>query len=245
MKRVILLTYMALLLLISVAKGEVIYNYDPSDLHIGNPPNSGAYLFGDEVRPISNIALGILLNGHPNPTLLDSPLLLILGVPNQTSLPPSISSVLTGGTASGPTYMTSLDPGEEVYTILGRGDQTNNSNNFTNWHDADLAVNGINAAFFGIFVYDLYDTGIKSTSHNPVNVIFESDIPQGTFAIAYDTLTKIKNNDDIEITPFSTAFTESGLTTGEGFPIPEPSTIVLLGSGILGVALYGRRRFKK
>ena len=32
---------------------------------------------------------------------------------------------------------------------------------------------------------------------------------------------------------------------GRCYSVPEPSTLLLLGSGILGLAVFGRKRFKK
>jgi hypothetical protein len=156
MKRNILAVGLIVLSLVfaGIAHADIIqYAVDPSILHIGNPPNGGTYLFNNEVNPIGNTSLGIAMQGQPH-TTLDSPLWLILGVPNSTSLTPAISGLtgLSGGSAGAPTYMTNLDPGEEVYGILNVGGGSNNSNSFTNFNAADLAINGINAKYFGIFV---------------------------------------------------------------------------------------------
>lgn len=40
-------------------------------------------------------------------------------------------------------------------------------------------------------------------------------------------------------------FDDDGSDKVPGAPIPEPGTIMLLGSGLMGVAAYGRKRFKK
>ena len=37
----------------------------------------------------------------------------------------------------------------------------------------------------------------------------------------------------------------TGTFTGGGDPIPEPATMLLLGSGLIGIAVSGKKRFKK
>lgn len=227
MKKLSLFTCAVFLFLVSIAQAGAV-------LHLGSPPNSGAYLYGEEVRPIGDTSLGILENGNGNPTLND-PLLLIIGVVNQTnstySAPDISLSAGTGSTASYGGYFTS----GEVYSFLGLTGG-NASNNFGNWAAADLAVNGITATGFGIFVYEL--TGTDITGGAQVDVTFASDLALGTFAVAYGTSTSTNSKGKVTTRVFSTPFTESGLT----HKVPEPSTLLLFGMGLLGLGFFGRNK---
>ncbi len=198
-------------------------------LHIGDPPNTGTYLFGSEVRPIGDTSLGILENGNGNP-LLDDPLKLIIGVPDDSFSAPSINWV--DGSASGSASATSggLFSSGEVYSFLGLSGG-NNSNSFGNWAAADLAVNGLTVSGFDIFYYNINGSGI--TGGKTIDVTFASALPVGTFAVAYGEYTGGAGPTKI----FSTPFTESGM-------VPEPSTLLLLGSGLIGLAGFGRKKHK-
>ncbi len=251
MKKTLLVTIG--LLLVFVATAAFAYVADPNDpavLHIGNPPNSGTYLYGSEVQPISNTTLGILNNGSGQPTL-NNPLLLILGVPNATSssfTAPAITlsqgTGIVGGTnVFGGTWnvstgyagnFTKNSTANDVYQFIGLNPYGNASNNFGNWAAADLAVNGITANGFGIFVYSLYNTQI--TGGSTVNVTFGNALSNGIFAVAYGQALK-----GGKIQSWTTPFTESGLT----HQVPEPGTLLLLGSGILGLGIFGRKKFTK
>ena len=195
-------------------------------LHIGNPPNSGTYLFGDEVQPVPNNTLGILENGNGNPDL--NTVSLILGIPN-VSASDYLDGVLANGQAAD--YSGQLNPGGEAYTSAGFNPPGNNSNSFTNWAAADLAVNGITATTFGLYAYTFTGSPFLTGGADVTIDFTGGTIDDGSFAIAWASVT----NSPTRI--FSTPFTESGL-------VPEPSTLLLLGSGLIGLAGFGRKKYK-
>ncbi|WP_224981889.1 PEP-CTERM sorting domain-containing protein [Geomonas agri] len=125
----------------------------------------------------------------------------------------------------------------DLYSWMGLVPSGNASNNFGNWHDADLAVNGIDASFFAIFVYSLNGTGISGGE--TIDVTFSDPLANGTFVVAYGQA-YVGNGPDPGIHSFTTPFTEAGLTHTP--PVPEPGTMILLGTGFLGLAIWGKRR---
>jgi hypothetical protein len=264
----------AIAALLSVSPAAFAQLLDGSTLQIGNPPTAG-----DPNQISNNLVVinlnnngGVNTGGKPN---LKQPVLLVLGIPNvgnnffngvnpvvsvtssaggsptSTLGGPSVYSGVwdasTGFATNGP--MDGSPTHNEVYSILGVDPPTNNSNHFSNWAAADLAINGITVSEFGIYVIEI--NGIL-TDKGSLSVTFPTsgagELPQGTFVVAY-------GQDDKHV--YDTPFTESGLTTNGppppppppppfGGPVPEPASLVLLSlGGVIGLGALGFKRRQK
>jgi hypothetical protein len=209
---------------------------DPATLHIG--PNVGNT--SDPVQ-IGTSSLVTVTQNSGGVGVLDSPWQLILGIPDVTSGAPTITSVdgtavSISGTFSG--SLTSASGSTDAYTAAGFVMADTNSNNWSNWSGADQSLLGLNPSSFGLFVYNITEPpnlGAKDT----VSLQFDS-LSAGTFVIAYGQIAS-----GSKITVYDTPFTEAGLETGTTSAVPEPSTIALALSGLVGFGLVGVRRFRR
>jgi hypothetical protein len=237
-KLLVTLMGITLILMVSVVHATVLPGPGQDGLaylHVGDPPNpvgtTNTYLYNGETVNISSTHLTIL--DVDGPTVLN-PVWLILGVPNKSGgefTAPSIA--LSQGTLVGvmSPLNNSLDPGEKLYQDMFsvQGDA---SQSFTNWSEWDLAVNGITATKFGIYVYQLTNENLKGK--DTIDVTFNSPLDNGTFAVAMSWAEKKHKY-------ATTPFTETGLTHQK---VPEPGTFMLFGAGLVG-AWFARRRFAK
>jgi len=203
---------------------------DPSTLHIGpNPFNTADPV---QLGTTNTVTVTNVSNGAGD---LNVPWYLILGIPNTTTTNLTVTSVNGTSTNISPLAQPSatLTSGQEAYTQLGLDAGTNNSNSFTNWAGTDASLLSLNVTSFGLFMFPINQT---LSGGGTDTIVFSSNLPQGTYVIAYGTTsTHI----------YDTPFTEAGLETGLGHSVPEPSTMALALSGLVGFGLMRLRRFRR
>ncbi len=220
MKRIAALIGAALLvMMVGIAQAYI----DPSDIHV----NDGtAYLFSDSdgvhVHALTDPSTITLQGNHAGVTITD--VFLVFAIPGESD---SLATTANGvsGTNMGDLFIGlngSNNP--DVYgDVLGLTG-ANNSENFVNFTKfADQS-----ATNFDIWTFDL-NTTLSQAS--PVSVDFSNGPSIGTYVFAYGF------GDDGKL--YVTPFTETGLQ------VPEPSTLLLLGSGLLGLAFFGRKKLGK
>jgi hypothetical protein len=189
-----------------------------------------------------NTAIGMEANG-PNGTS-NTPWYLILALPNYTGATPMFT--ITGGV---PFTYTVLNPGNwssgDLYTFAGTP-SPNSSLSFGNLDggDEEDALGGTNcpggtnctpAGFFDVFVYK-FTTGLASNT--PYTLNFTNPLVNGTWLAGTDGANQ-----------FSTTNTVAGLVNGPGGPgtlsvTPEPSSIVLLATMVLGVVTVLKKKIQ-
>lgn len=220
---------------------------DPSDLHIlacsgcpgGGDPN------------IINSGGTIVNAGGQN---LSGDLLLILAAPNLADgwagagtvgpAPWELDTDHDGGWAYAAGDVGGdgiFSTGDNVYDYLGlSGD---NSNNFTNFVAADYAYAGspYNATTnaitqYGLSVFEYPNATLSKSFGSVIDFTLGSNVPSGTILAAYIWSSGTHAN------PFVSPFTEAGLDSPGSNPVPEPGTLLFLGTGLLSFAGFVKKR---
>ena len=267
--RKVLLPVLGLLLLALAFGGNASAQLlDPADLHIGTGAGTSCPM-GCNGDPNTISATGFDIyynpNTHSSQLPIGNPFFLVIATPVYTG---STNSPTVGGTATmyapypgGTTSTVSVGGavpstgGEmtsgDLYANIGLGPFANNSFEFGNMVACDVGTTGSNgcantslqnggAPLFGVNItgYDVFTFSIGTTTFAPNDLLdFTGNLPIGSYVAAIGVdYSALGGKGEAWAVPF----TESGIVTSTN--VPEPSSFMLLGAGLLALAAFSGRR---
>ncbi len=201
------------------------------NLTVWNGSNNSFLLGGTELFGLGSDSAVITDTG--NKTTL-APMWLVLAIPNDSGAGTSITANSQSATALG-----ALGTGQNVYNDF-LGISAAGSQSYVNYVGAyeSLILGGgtvPNNFTFGIYLYDFAGVTLNSGNSYSYDVAFNQDLAPGTFAFATAWYGFVGGQD----TPtfYTTPFTRTGFEQ----QVPEPGTLLLFGTGLLGLGLFRRR----
>ena len=177
-----------------------------------------------ETIAVGSTSIGMEKNGSG---VSDSPWYLLVAVPNYAGAAPTLTIAgFTEGTVNSATFL-STSKGS-IYDLFGLvGDGSMNAGNL--FGSIETTTFGSTPTSFDVFEYSF--TGAFDSWTPYVITVSGAGLSTGTFLAASGGSN-----------PFSTPFTTTGLVGGPSVPAPEPSSFMLLGAGLLGLAVLASRR---